>query len=640
VLRALKTLDSNSKEANSEEQAQFLNNPEFRVIAIHRNPYQRLIALWSRWYAGRPDSHTLADYCYQVIGQVAADQTDRIAASQPISSLISVQRIDYWLNFEDMEQSWRELSQHLNIPLPALDTSAQHTDQPAARSVLNATLAESIQCHFARDFEHFGYANNSWLSPGSNLPMPTPPPTRATTKPRVAILSTLSKPQHAYSVGRVIQDQVSMLARHGYSPTVIVRGSKQWGEPEGVYSHPLVQFVQLPDVSLNNVRGEEEQFFADIELLKQEFLNILADIDVVITHDLIYVPSSLKISLAARQAGNALSSVRWLHWIHSATPPYQLKSDGIVSELFEDALATPWPNSSAVHFSYKSIPRIAQNFHYAEQDVKVVPNATDIANFFGLGPLASQVYEQMSLFDADFIAVMPVRLDRGKQVDWIIKIMSCLKASNFSVRLIIVDFHSTDTKKSTYREHLKQLAKVWDLTEKELLFTSELTQETEWEAPRSFVRELFCVSNLFIQPSASEGHSLVTQEAALCGNLLVLNADFPPMREIFGEQALYCQFGSGIDRITLLDGNTTLEIEPVHVPQEPSGYPPQLYHREGDEWLIDGSAVHAYSIARRIQQEFTQNKALAQRQHRLRDRNLYSVFRRHLEPLIISQFQA
>ena len=63
--------------------------------------------------------------------------------------------------------------------------------------------------------------------------------------------------------------------------------------------------------------------------------------------------------------------------------------------------------------------------------------------------------------------------------------------------------------------------------------------------PRQVVRELFQISNLFPLLSTSEGCSLTLLEAALCKNLIVLNEDFPPMKE-FGEidHVLYMKVSS------------------------------------------------------------------------------------------------
>ena len=135
--------------------------------------------------------------------------------------------------------------------------------------------------------------------------------------------------------------------------------------------------------------------------------------------------------------------------------------------------------------------------------------------------------------------------------------MAGLKMDGQQVRIIIVDFHSTGGDKVNYREELKQVAIDWGLNPMELTFTSEFDKLWETRVPRKTVSNLFAISNVFILPSRSETYSLVAQEAGLRGNLLVLNKDFPPFRDIYGPSALYHPFSSNIDKMTGMDGETT-----------------------------------------------------------------------------------
>jgi len=51
----------------------------------------------------------------------------------------------------------------------------------------------------------------------------------------------------------------------------------------------------------------------------------------------------------------------------------------------------------------------------------------------------------------------------------------------------------------------------------------------------------------------------VEQEAALFGNLMILNYDFPPMRSIYGEGPKYYKFSSNINLLDGSDGATNTE---------------------------------------------------------------------------------
>jgi hypothetical protein len=60
--------------------------------------------------------------------------------------------------------------------------------------------------------------------------------------------------------------------------------------------------------------------------------------------------------------------------------------------------------------------------------------------------------------------------------------------------------------------------------------------------PPQVVKDLLMISNIFFQPSLSEGCSLTMIEAAITKNLLILNEDFPPSKEFGEDGVLYAKF--------------------------------------------------------------------------------------------------
>ena len=453
----------------------------------------------------------------------------------------------------------------------------------------------------------------------------------------VAILTTFFNADPAYSLNRSVQDQLKMLVTHGYRPKVLVLESGAWNDPPEMYGHEHVELVQLPSVSVSNQIERDEKLDDDVERLYVSMKEILKKTEVVFTHDIIYQPSGLKLNIAGRMVANLLPNIRWFHWIHSATSPYRLHKDGFISEQHIGLIEEKWPNSSAVFFNGMSIPRISENFSYEEHEVKIVPNPTDVCRFLGLSETIERLYTEKRLYEADFIATYPARLDRGKQLEWVIKIMARLKWQNQSVRVIIMDFHSMEGDKLTYREELKQIASDWGLDEMDITFMSEFEPAFSSAAPHSIVRELLSLSHVFIMPSRSESYSYVAQEAAIMGNLLVLNHDFPPFWDIYGKNALYFQFSSNIDKMSWKDGDTQTNYSDIPHEDRPGSYPEANLREDDGQWIVNGDAAYANAIAMRIRYEFKNNMVLGQRQERLRDRNLYRVFREYIEPLFYAE---
>jgi len=427
---------------------------------------------------------------------------------------------------------------------------------------------------------------------------------------KVAILTTFTGVDEAYSLIGVVQNQIRMLVSSGYNPVVIVR---EGFRPEQTFAFPQVDLKYIPNVPCSNFISEavDESFKADVEKLKDSLVESLKGVDVVITHDLIYQPESLKLNFAARQITEKVyTKIRWLHWIHSATSPQTLGNELKQNDSYFDIISRKFPNSFVVFPNAYSIPRVARNFGYEEDRVKVVHHSTNMPSYCKWDELVTKLVIEKNMLQADAIAVYPIRLDRGKQVEVVIKIMAQLKKLKSSVRVVICDFHSTGGDKVVYREELKKIAIDWGLNENDLTFVSEFDEHWKTSVPNKVIHDLFELSNVFIMPSRSETYSLIAQEAGLSGNLLVLNHDFAPFRDIYGKHAIYKQFSANIG-FDGLDGETNTTF--------------------GDE------RAYFHDVAMRIKYELENNMVLAQQKRLRKQRNPIWVFKNELEPLLYAE---
>ena len=374
---------------------------------------------------------------------------------------------------------------------------------------------------------------------------------------KVAIFTNFSSYSEAYSLNRVVQNQIRMLVDGGYKPVVVVG---QNFKPVQDYADPNVELRRIPDVPVFNEVKMDATFDQDVMALERELSSALDGVDVVLTHDVVYQPACVKHLVAAKRIARRRPELRWLHWIHSATSPYTLQN---LRPLFVDQYATeiqdPFPNSFYIFFNSYSTPRIAKNFNISENNVKVVHHPTDIKAFYKIEDETWELIQRKNMLSADVICVYPIRLDRGKQVEKVIKTIASFKQLDKTVRLIVCDFHSSGGDKVTYRDELKKISIDWGMNDQEMTFLSQEKSDWDVEVPYRIIADLFRISNVFIMPSVSESYSLITQEAGLSGVSMAINFDFPPFREIF-TWAPHCgdhtKFSSNIDMLTGLDGDT------------------------------------------------------------------------------------
>lgn len=419
----------------------------------------------------------------------------------------------------------------------------------------------------------------------------------------ITILTTFRDAQAAYSLNRVVQDQIKMFLEAGYGPKIVVH---QGFEP--IEEYKKVECIVIPDVACHNELYIDPTFKEDVAKLKEALKPIIADSDIVITHDLVYQPAAVKHNVAIREILKENNyPTRFIHWVHSATEPalvQQLRGGGLQ---YLEICKTPFPNSFYIAFNQFSIPRIAKWFGTEESNVKYVPHPHDFFEFWH--PQAIEIAKRGNLLQKDVVIIYPVRLDRGKQAEYPIKVAHAVKELGRSVGCVIVDFHSTGGDKVTYRKELQLLALDLGMTENEVFFTSELNgvEHLIAEFPHQVTSNLFEISNTFILSSKTETYSLIAQEAAAHRNFCILNFDFPPFRSIYGDAPYYLKFSSGMDANTGLDGETTTKYADE-----------KLYWRDAANYIV-------------YVQEHTRVLALSNKIRK--ERNLDFVFRHHIEPL-------
>lgn len=434
---------------------------------------------------------------------------------------------------------------------------------------------------------------------------------------RVAILTTFTSHDDKYSLCGVVANQIKMLLLNNIKPTVFVQESGWWKDSKNFDKTRMsqlyhdVDIVMIPSVACHNQVKKDEKFNQDVDSLYQVFKDKLKDFDVCLTHDFVYQPAALKHNVATRKVAHELTSIKWFHWIHSATSPNLLgRMTGIFEDEYTNIIREKFPNSKYVFFNHMSKRRIAENFKVDESDVVIIPHPTDFYEVYGIySDDLFEVLEINNVMDAEFISIYPCRLDTGKNVEMMIKTMAALKKMNHKVKAIVVDFHSTGVEKNEYRNRLRKIGDDSGLKE-DLIFTSETKEQWKAGVDQEIVLQLYRLGNVFVMPSKSESYSLVLQEALGYAPIPVINEDFIPFREIAGPNAIYRQYSSNIDRATILDGDTNTNYSNE-----------DMYHME---------------TAMKIKSQFINDYGQQQRVRVRRTRNLRFVANNYFLPNILS----
>ena len=423
---------------------------------------------------------------------------------------------------------------------------------------------------------------------------------------RVGILTNFNDYLKSYSPLIIVAEQINMLTNAGYEPVVIV--TESFNPPkDSVFSQCHLEYI--PNVSVSNDAKQDMSFELDINFLKEQLKRIIEEnkIEVMITHDLIFLPDYVKHRLTCMGMVKDFPKLRWLHWVHSATNPETLINERKnFEDKYREMLKQKFPNSYLVYPNAYDVPRVALNFGYEVNEIKVIPHSTNYIEFNHPHPIVERLIKEKNLLPADVIMIYPLRMDRGKQPHVNVEIVNACNKIGLDARLIFVNFHSTGDDKVVYKEEIQRKAEQYGISDK-VIFMNEFDMSLFTESPREVVSDLLELSNVFCLPSMSETYSLVVQEAMLKGNFCILNHDFAPMRTIYGDKAIYRQFSSNI-AFDGLNGEIKTEYS------DADGY----YH----------------DIACYIHYMLDNDMVLKAKTWARRDRNPDAVFRNYLEPLL------
>lgn len=425
---------------------------------------------------------------------------------------------------------------------------------------------------------------------------------------KVAIITNFINYDPAFSLCRVVANQIRMLTAHGYQPRVIVRegfedekhdfpdGASWWSVDPG------------PQSQINEAGTKHAVIFTDasggeIDSLTDQLRLALDGYDVVITHDLIYHAGQWKYHVACRRLALERPELRWLHWVHSATPMAPKHEIGPFRREI-DANFGHFPHSKLVAFHAEEAERKAIQLKFRKEDAVIIPNPVDFtADYDEAARLAIDGFGRWGgLWGADAVGVYPCRLDRGKQPHMMLEIFAQLRQRKWDARCIVIDFHSLGGDKPIYRDEMEHWAWEHDLP---VLFTSNLPLEgAKYCISHKAVMDLLEFSDVLVQPSLSETDSIIVVEAAWKRSLLLLNFDLPRFR-LYQPYALFGKFSSNIDVTSGLDGQTITEYD------------------NRDAYMSDVAASIAYRLRN--------DPALALHRQVRKERNLGAVWERMWE---------
>lgn len=351
----------------------------------------------------------------------------------------------------------------------------------------------------------------------------------------IAILTAFASLDPQYSLANLVVDQIRMLLKHGYNPTLFtVQGFKDKVPCE---VKAVIPQVPLVDYQLNVKK--QDSFDGQVKLITEALEPYLKNFQIVFTHDLAFLTWFLVYNQAIRNIAKKHPHIKWFHWSHSAPSnrpakleyPHTLRFSGI-------------HNSIYIGMNYADLELYAEQYDVPIGNVRVVYNCRDIYRWFNMHPKSIKLIEKYRLLDTDVLAIYPTRMTTGKNPDDAVHLLAKINETGKNAKLVFCNSYSNADTEKQLIQSLKDNGEKWGLPNNHLIFTSEMGTQWELGVPPEVVRDLMQISNLFFLPSKSEGCSLILLEATLTKNLIILNKTLPSMHEFGKKDALYIDCSS------------------------------------------------------------------------------------------------
>jgi glycosyltransferase involved in cell wall biosynthesis len=363
---------------------------------------------------------------------------------------------------------------------------------------------------------------------------------------KVALLH-YSAPPIVGGVESVLGHHAHLMADAGHQVMILAGRGEQ--------TDPRISFVPVPradsrhpDVLAIKTQldtGRVPPEFDDlVDSLTAHLSESLEDVDVLVAHNVCSLNKNLALTAAVRNLAdrNGLRIILWHHDLAWTTPRYRAElHDGYPWDLLRQA----WPDVKQVTISEMRRRELAELFQVNKDDIDVIPNGIDVANFHKLEKQTRDHLKQLDLLHASPLLLLPVRITPRKNIELAVRVCEKLIGSFPDLKLLVTGpLGPHNPANRTYFERLVALRKEFGL-DHIVCFLAELTTEY---IPDKVIYDFYHLADALFMPSYEEGFGIPILEAGLA-NLPIFCSDISPLRNLGGPYATY--FSPNADPATI-----------------------------------------------------------------------------------------
>jgi glycosyltransferase involved in cell wall biosynthesis len=354
---------------------------------------------------------------------------------------------------------------------------------------------------------------------------------------RIALLH-YSSPPIVGGVESVLAHHARLMTKAGHQVTIIVGRGKSFDERISVHVFPRMD-SRHPDVMQVKALLDKGNCTPAFDTLRDEIKGELSDelkkYDVLIAHNIASLHKNLPLTAAIQEASKQPDFPKLILWHHDlawTTPRYKHDMhDGYPWNL----LRTPWKGVKQVVISEMRRQELSALLGIDKADIQVIPNGVNLNAFYKLETRTIQIIDQLSLFEANPLFLLPVRLTPRKNIELALRIMAELVNDYPKAMLVITGPEGPHNPANKgYKEkllHLRDELKLQGIVH-------FLAESSPGMLPDAVIADFYRLGNALLFPSREEGFGIPIIEAAF-SSMPVFCADIQVLRELACEDASY-----------------------------------------------------------------------------------------------------
>lgn len=341
----------------------------------------------------------------------------------------------------------------------------------------------------------------------------------------------------------------------------IIAGRGDQIDPRIIFIHyPLIDSRDEEILRIKSYLDEgeiPENFFLVVDKIYSNLFDILDNTDILIAHNVCSLAKNLPLTAAIQRLTREKEDIRYILWHHDlawATPRY-------ASELHDgfpwDLLRSSWPGVTNVAVSRERQRELAELYGIEPGEIYVIPNGLDAGRFLKLENETTKYIDQLNLFDAEPLLLLPVRITTRKNIEFALDVVKCLLSYYpKTVLLVTGPLGPHNPANIHYFNKLINLRDEKDLSNS-VFFLAEYTDEY---IPDEVISDLYQISDALLLPSKEEGFGIPILEAGMVG-IPIFCSDIPALRELGGKHVCYFSVDSSPSNVaSMIDSRLSLNL--------------------------------------------------------------------------------